>query len=266
MPVGLGGAAAIGGGISMLGGFVGAGSQHRRQKDLMGIQDKYQRGLNKQGHDLQFDMWNKTNYRAQLEHMKAAGLNPALMYGSAGASGTTGSQGGGSAQGGNAAAFQAMDLSNMMKVKAETELLGAQKDNVDKDTELKGSQVGESGARTEVLREQTRKIGAEYRNINEDTIKKIQETTNLKTLDEWNGMKRDIEMMKRDKQVTGSAIVDLLTQVGLDPINNPGDRIILNTLLTTWFGSTVAKNILQGIGGLKGKQIKNILTGDVIKQ
>jgi hypothetical protein len=31
------------------------------------------------------DMWNKTNYGAQVEHMKNAGLNPALMYKGSGA-------------------------------------------------------------------------------------------------------------------------------------------------------------------------------------
>ena len=70
-----------GAGLSMLGGFIGAGSQHRRQRELMGMQYQNQRLLNQQGHDLQMDMWNKTNYKAQVEHMKKAGLNPGLMYG-----------------------------------------------------------------------------------------------------------------------------------------------------------------------------------------
>ena len=31
------------------------------------------------GRDIQMDIWNKTNYEAQLKHLKAAGLNPSLM-------------------------------------------------------------------------------------------------------------------------------------------------------------------------------------------
>ena len=102
-----GGGAGWGGAAGgVVGAFMGIGQaqrQYHRQKKLNVQQYGHQRMLNQQGHDLQYDMWNKTNYKAQLEHMKAAGLNPALMYGSAGAPGTTGSQGGGSAQGGSAA-------------------------------------------------------------------------------------------------------------------------------------------------------------------
>jgi hypothetical protein len=84
-----------------------------------------QRLLNQQGHDLQMDMWNKTNYGAQVQHMKDAGLNPALMYGSAGQGGSTGSQSGGSASGGNAAGERVMDLNNAL-VGAEIRLKNAQ--------------------------------------------------------------------------------------------------------------------------------------------
>ena len=37
----------------------------------------------------QFDMWNKTNYGAQMKHLKDAGLNPALIYGMSGGGATT---------------------------------------------------------------------------------------------------------------------------------------------------------------------------------
>ena len=75
-------------------------SNYANQKEDWNAKRQYerQRQLNQQGADLQMDMWNKTNYGAQLEHMKDAGLNPALMYGMGGGGGaTTGSQGGGSA-------------------------------------------------------------------------------------------------------------------------------------------------------------------------
>ena len=49
------------------------------------------------------DMWNYTNYENQVAHMKAAGLNPALIYGNGGQGGQTagGQNGGVSAVGGN---------------------------------------------------------------------------------------------------------------------------------------------------------------------
>ena len=128
---GAGGAA-----LGMLGGFIGAGNQHRRQRELMSLQHQNQMALNRQGHQLQFDMWKKTSYPAQLKMMKEAGLSPGLMYGGGpGAGGSTGSQGGGSAAGGSAAAFNPMDLSNMMLMKAQAEDLkaGARLKNVEAD-------------------------------------------------------------------------------------------------------------------------------------
>ena len=57
-------------------------------------------------------MWNKTNYGAQMEHIKGAGLNPGLMYGMSGGGGTTaGSQGGGGAQSGGAPQVKESDVS-----------------------------------------------------------------------------------------------------------------------------------------------------------
>ncbi len=91
--------------LKMLGKAAGSAfglyqSNYANQKEDWNAKRQQQRQmeLNQQGHDLQMDMWNKTNYGAQLQHMKDAGLNPALMYGMGGGGGaTTGSQGGGAA-------------------------------------------------------------------------------------------------------------------------------------------------------------------------
>lgn len=102
------------------------------QKDLMGLQMQNQKQLDKYGQQLQLETWEKTNYPAQMEMIKEAGLNPALLYGMGGTGGaTTGGQSGGAASGGQAPAPQQMDLGNILaaqKLKAETELLQAQKD------------------------------------------------------------------------------------------------------------------------------------------
>lgn len=87
-------------GMGLLGGAVGAITSNqnwKRQKQAMGMQQENQKELNKQGSELAFDMWNKTNYGAQVEHMKNAGLNVGLMYEGGGAGGTTSAGSGGSA-------------------------------------------------------------------------------------------------------------------------------------------------------------------------
>jgi hypothetical protein len=114
----------------------------QNQLELMAQQFQNQMGLNVQGHELQFQQWLRTNYPAQVEQMKKAGLNVGLMYGMKGGGGTTtGSQGGGSAAGGSAGLGMApqrrkeMQLAEMMmglqmdKLKADTKLVEAQADN-----------------------------------------------------------------------------------------------------------------------------------------
>lgn len=60
-----------------------------RQHRNLGVQ---QLGLNiqqmKAQKDADLDFWNKTNYGAQLQHMKNAGLSPGLMYGGSGQGGS----------------------------------------------------------------------------------------------------------------------------------------------------------------------------------
>ena len=216
---------------------------YRNEREMMQKQYGNQRMLNQQGHDLQMDMWNKTNYGAQVGHMKDAGLNPALMYGSAGQGGTTGSQGGGSASKGSSQMNKGMDISNMLMGK-QAELLDAQKQKTEAETRNIKGETPESLGRIE-------KLGAEAKNI-------IQKTLNLKTDNEIGKVQKGLLELKESKQVTGSAVVDLMTMVGLDPVNNEGDRDKVRALLGLYFGSKVVKDIMQGIGGLKGRSIKNV--------
>ena len=123
--------------------------QMEQEEKLTEKQYQNQRNLNEQGSKLQMDMWNNTNYGAQMKHMKEAGLNPALMYGMSGGGGaTTGSQGGGSASKGNAPQAPKVDMSSMM-MGAQIELMKAQgaKANAEAD-KLKGVD-------TELAREST---------------------------------------------------------------------------------------------------------------
>ena len=144
--------------LGAIGGLVGKIGQKKReqrqmgyQKELMDIQQKNQMSLNEQGRDLSMDIWNKTNYGPQMEKMKGAGLNPALMYGSAGAGGSTSVSSGGGAGGGSAPNVEnmPMDISAIGRystLKEEKALLREQAKNVKADTDLKGKQVGKTGA------------------------------------------------------------------------------------------------------------------------
>lgn len=133
-----GASSAAGGALGMIGQRKRATRQHRRQKELMGIQFDNQKALNEQGAALQLQQWKDTNYPAQMEMIKEAGLNPAMLYGMGGSGGaTTGSQGGGNAASGSAAA--PMDIGSVIsasKAAAEIALLTAQKEKTESETNV----------------------------------------------------------------------------------------------------------------------------------
>lgn len=194
MSISAGAQAGISAGTQLLGMIGGHGQERRNYRNnrrLMELQHQNQMGLNRQGHDLQMDMWNKTNYGAQVEHMKNAGLNPALMYKGAGAGGTTGSQGGGSASMGSSQQGKVMDLQNA--------LLGAQikgieakanSDNASADA-TRGYKADESGAAKDKIRQDIENLKAAKLDI--------EAATNLKlTQNETEGIKRDIQKLDKN--------------------------------------------------------------------
>lgn len=206
--------------LGMIGGHQSERRNNRNNRSLMNLQKENQKELNQQGHDLQFDMWNKTNYKAQVAHMKAAGLNPALMYKGAGPGGTTGSQGGGSAAGGTAAPFKVMDMQNL--------LVGAQKRNIDANTDLtiakrkklSGPDTGLTEGQIEglnlankITRDSTQaqidKFSADLEKTVEDKVSTmLQNQVDMKTIDEKVGIIVQEEISKALENYVGMKTAD----------------------------------------------------------
>lgn len=134
---------------------------NRQQEKLMDLQLKNQQILNNQGSALQYEMWQKTNYPAQVKMLKEAGLNPSLLYSKGGPGGVTGSQGGGSAASGSAYTqqFQGMDIMSMLKLPAEIDKMKAEAEKARADAK-KTSGVDTTKAETEI-----EKIKAEIGNL-----------------------------------------------------------------------------------------------------
>ena len=197
--------ASVGGSALGIGiGQLVRGQQNRDQRRFMEIQMKNQMKLNEQGHQLQKDMWDYSNYGNQVEHMKNAGLNVGLMYGGAGASGTTGSQSGGSAQSGTPANQQvgamgmglqiqqtqaqndlikaqtAATKAQEIKTKAESEKIGGV------DTQLAQTQIDSNkianSFNTENFDTAIEKAKADLENVNANTNKQVAEG-NLSVID-----------------------------------------------------------------------------------
>ena len=112
--------------------------QFGNQLTLMKKQHEYNEASANAAQERAYEMWEKTNYAAQIEQMKKAGLSPALMYGQAGAGGGTvsGAQGQGTSQ--------PMDRSIEMKLKGQE--MGLQLANLASQIKLNESQANKNNA------------------------------------------------------------------------------------------------------------------------
>lgn len=139
--------------------------QIEQQKKLTDIQVAANKDLAIHNKELEFDLWNKTNYEAQIQHMKNAGLNPALMYGQAGG-GVTGTAGQ------SASGSQASSESEMMNAATQRMGMGlqlamqkAQIKNIEADTKQKEAEAEKTATvDTELTRMSIKDITATINN------------------------------------------------------------------------------------------------------
>ena len=112
--------------------------QFGNQLTLMKKQHEYNEKSANVAQARAYEMWEKTNYAAQIEQMKKAGLSPGLMYGQAGAGGGTvsGAQGQGTSQ--------PTDRSIEMKLRGQE--MGLQLANLASQIKLNESQANKNNA------------------------------------------------------------------------------------------------------------------------
>ncbi len=210
----------LGAGIGAAGSLIGMIGQrgrenrtNKQQEKLMGIQQKNQMALNEQGRDLSMDIWNKTGYEGQMKQMKAAGVDPALMYGSAGSGGSTTGMSGGSAASGSAAQPQ-----QMMDIGA-----GAL------DGLMKKAQIDNMNADSEKKRVEAEKLGGVDTREGESRIKEIDGKVQLNLTQE--ALNKSAESLNKKQEEVADSVMKLNDSlVGLN--SQKVKESIANTSLT----------------------------------
>lgn len=138
---------AIGGGL--IGLFSGkkdnsAQKQLANEKELMGLQNRYNTEMAEGNKKRAMEIWDYTNYENQVEHMKNAGLSVGLMYGNGGGMGasTSGGQGSGVSNPGTTAVQQGI----------QAKMMGVQLGNVQSQTALNAAQAAKNMAEADKIK------------------------------------------------------------------------------------------------------------------
>ena len=106
------------------------------QSNLMEMQDQYNAKQTARNIQAQLDLWQKTNYPAQVEQLNKAGLNPALLYGKGGGGGTTAAN---TVNNPAPTAQRPFEIQQLMSIALQNELQEAQIKNINADT--KGKEI-----------------------------------------------------------------------------------------------------------------------------
>lgn len=161
--------------------------QLRQQQKLNDQQVAAQKEMGKYNQGLALDTWNKTNYAAQVEQLKKAGLNTGLMYDGGGAGGTTqtptGSVTAGTAPIGGHELDKGMGLlqtqmaqAQIKNLNASTEATNAMKGKTEAETtKISGVDTQESGSRIANIGQQTKNAQVQEELLNYETAMKALE-------------------------------------------------------------------------------------------
>lgn len=162
-------------------GLINDARQVSQQKKLQKLQIQGQQQMTDYNMQKQYEMWLKTNYGAQVEQMKLAGLNPGLMYGMSGGGGTTTGNATGNVTGGNAPTGGG-EIQAMMGMGIQMQLVQAQKELIQ--------------AQTEKTKGEAANLPVTAENIQASTANLKQTTSNLQAQQELTKVETELKSLE----------------------------------------------------------------------
>lgn len=175
--------------------------QQKQQKALQDISVQGNKELADYSQEKQMQMWDATNYEAQMKHLKAAGLNAGLMYGKGGGGGTTT----GSANAGSVSTGSAANSAQTSQASQGMALLGAQIANLQADTKKKEAEaVKTAGIDTELGGAQKSSIEQGIEQSRTSVDKMLSEIANIDNNTEISKRTKDYQIkIAQEEAVTG---------------------------------------------------------------
>lgn len=138
----------IGAGMGLALGEIHDKRQLKQQRKLQNLEIQGQQQMVDYNQMKQLQMWKDTNYQAQIEELRKAGLNPGMIYGMSGGGATTTGQATGNVTGTHAPTGGGESIA-MVQTMAQLGLLKAQKENIDADTANKLANKPKTDAETQ---------------------------------------------------------------------------------------------------------------------
>lgn len=217
--------------------------QLEQQKKLQELQLLGQKQMGIFNREQAMQMWKDTNFKAQLEQMKLAGISPGLIYGMSGAGGSSTNVASGST-GSTSAPVGGGEIMNYTAQGLNLALLKAQKENIESQTAKNQAEAAAtSGYKQEEARASISLMGQEIKNkqaqkllTDADTHLKniqgqIQGSTIKEQVDEivWNALKANelLDQASRDTFIKKATQDDIIKTIHTEAIK----AILTNTLI-----------------------------------
>lgn len=270
--------AAVGAGMGLLLEGHNDRRQLKQQKKLQQLEISGQQQMADFNMKKQLELWDKTNYKAQIDQLMKAGLNPGLMYGMGGGGGATTNaatgqvSGADAPKGGGESIGMAMQMMNLQLMKAQKENIEADTANKDADTAnkpLQGKNIEAStgsllqGINNQKAQEELTKIQSRIATVTAN-IQEQTEEEQVKTIEEAMG-----KMESEARSALAQANVDEDTkQTKIDLLANQLAQSYAQTALTkTQTGKTAAEitNMAKQIV-LEARKVANMESETAIRK
>jgi hypothetical protein len=185
-------------------------NQLAMQQKFMDMQIQGSKDLSNYNKNNTLDVWNRTNYQAQMEHLKKAGLNPGLLYSKGGQGGSTLSVGqkvdSGRAEYTGTKNAKMMEIATkiaeqsvqLKNIEADTKKKEAEAENISKGTEKTGAEIAllEVNTGNAKLDQVNKQINNDIADLNLE----LKESTLSDSIDIINMQLRDIYYTYKNKE------------------------------------------------------------------
>lgn len=248
-------------GIGTIFGLALGGYNDQRQYDqqarLQALQIQGQKEMTDYNMAKQFDMWNKTNIGAQVEHYKKAGMNPALMYGMKGGGGVTTGNASGNVTGANAPAG-GREIQDLMQQNIQMRLLKAQEENIKADTELKKADATKTaGVDTTKVEGEIEILAQGLTNLREDyQIKRLQQT--MMNIENWEKQATQEDRLDQIQTATKQAMRQLQLTTNTLDISDATIQDQIKLIQLHAIGASIQNEATQAGIKLTKEQIKKV--------